>query len=193
MSKLIVGLGNPGPRYHHTRHNVGFAVVAELGRRHGVRAVSRGAAIVGEGTIAGQRVALAEPTTMMNDSGRAVAQLRKRHNVWTPSDLLIVYDELDLPLGTVRVRSSGSAGGHNGMKSIIQAIGGQDFPRVRVGIGRPPPGQDPVEYVLGRFKPDERPIIDEAISTAADAIESWLENGIEETMNRFNGAARGNA
>lgn len=193
MSKLIVGLGNPGPRYHHTRHNVGFAVVAELGRSHGVRAVSRGAAIVGEGTIAGQRVALAEPTTMMNDSGRAVAQLRKRHNVWTPSDLLIVYDELDLPLGTVRVRSSGSAGGHNGMKSIIQAIGGQDFPRVRVGIGRPPPGQDPVEYVLGRFKPDERPIIDEAISTAADAIESWLENGIEETMNRFNGAARGNA
>jgi len=193
VSKLIVGLGNPGPRYHHTRHNVGFAVVAELGRSHGVRAVSRGAAIVGEGTIAGQRVALAEPTTMMNDSGRAVAQLRKRHNVWTPSDLLIVYDELDLPLGTVRVRSSGSAGGHNGMKSIIQAIGGQDFPRVRVGIGRPPPGQDPVEYVLGRFKPDERPIIDEAISTAADAIESWLENGIEETMNRFNGAARGNA
>src|SRR5205807_6233097 len=101
---------------------------------------------------------------------------------------LVVYDELDLPLGTVRIRARGSAGGHNGMKSIIEAVGSQDFARIRVGIGRPQPGQDPIEHVLSRFKPDERPLIDDAISTAADAVEAWLELGTAETMNRFNGA-----
>jgi peptidyl-tRNA hydrolase, PTH1 family len=193
MTKLIVGLGNPGPRYSHTRHNAGFSVIAELGRRHSLSAASRGPAIVGEGTILGQRVALAQPTTMMNDSGRAVAQLRKKHNIWNLEDLIVVYDELDLPLGTVRVRAQGSAGGHNGMKSIIQAVGGQDFARIRVGIGRPPGGRDPIEHVLSRFKPDEKPLMDEAISRAADAVESWIDVGIDETMNRFNGSASGGA
>jgi PTH1 family peptidyl-tRNA hydrolase len=191
MTKLIVGLGNPGPRYAHTRHNVGFSVIAELGRRYGLSAGSRGNAIIGEGTIGSQRVVLAQPTTMMNDSGRAVAPLRKKHGVWELEDLLVVYDELDLPLGTVRIRARGSAGGHNGMKSIIQAVGGQDFPRVRVGIGRPPGGSDPIEHVLARFKPDEKPVIEQAIATAADAIESWIALGTDETMNRFNGGPGG--
>jgi PTH1 family peptidyl-tRNA hydrolase len=189
MTKLIVGLGNPGPRYSHTRHNVGFSVVAELGRRYGFRAGSKGPAIVGEGRIAGIPVVLAQPTTMMNDSGRAVAQLRKKHGVWDLEDMLVVYDELDLPLGTVRIRGQGSAGGHNGMKSIINAVGGQDFARVRVGIGRPMGGLDPIEHVLARFRPDEKPIIDKAVGIAADAIEAWVELGTYETMNRFNGQA----
>src|SRR5581483_9935938 len=123
MTKLIVGLGNPGPRYNHTRHNVGFAVVAELGRRHAIHGVSRGQAIVGEGTILGERVVLAEPTTMMNDSGRAVGLLRRRHNVWELANLLLVVDDMDLPIGAVRLRGRGSAGGHNGIKSVINAVG----------------------------------------------------------------------
>src|SRR5205085_6930157 len=110
---------------------------------------------------------------------------------WKLEDLLVVYDELDLPLGTVRIRAQGSAGGHNGMKSIIQAVGGQDFARIRVGIGRPPGGRDPIEHVLARFRPEEKPIIEEAISRAADAVETWLELGVEETMNRFNGTGGG--
>ncbi|HZT08327.1 MAG TPA: aminoacyl-tRNA hydrolase [Chloroflexota bacterium] len=186
MTKLIVGLGNPGPRYHHTRHNVGFAVVAELGRRHNVPGRSRGPVIVGEGAISGQPVVLAQPTTMMNASGAPVALLRKRHNVWSLDDLLVVVDDMDLALGTVRLRPRGSAGGHNGLKSIIDALGSQDFPRLRVGIGRPPPGVDPIDYVLTRFSPAERATIEKAIATAADAVECWIEHGADETMNRFN-------
>jgi PTH1 family peptidyl-tRNA hydrolase len=187
VTKLIVGLGNPGPRYAHTRHNIGFGVIAELGRRYGIHASSRGNAIVGEGSIKNQRVVLVEPTTMMNDSGRAVGPLRKKHGAWDLDDILVVYDELDLPLGTVRLRGKGSSGGHNGVKSIIEVLGSQDFPRLRVGIGRPGPGDDPITHVLARFKPDEKPIIEEAIATAADAVETWLELGTAETMNRFNG------
>jgi PTH1 family peptidyl-tRNA hydrolase len=193
MTKLIVGLGNPGPRYRHTRHNVGFAVVAELGHRHGIHGASRGSAIVGEGTIRGERVALAEPTTMMNLSGRAVAQLRKRCNVWELANLLVVVDDMDLPLGTVRIRPRGSAGGHNGLKSIIDAVGGQEFARLRIGVGRPPPGVDPIDHVLTRFTPDDRRIIDRAIEVAADGVECWIEYGVEETMNRFNGLPGGKA
>src|SRR5436190_1114061 len=142
MTKIIVGLGNPGPRYSHTRHNVGFSIIVALGERYRINGRRRGAAIVGEGAIAGEPVALAQPTTMMNLSGRAVAQLARSYNVHDLTQLLVVYDDMDLPLGSIRLRPQGSAGGHNGMKSIIQAVGSQEFPRLRVGVSRPPPDMD---------------------------------------------------
>jgi PTH1 family peptidyl-tRNA hydrolase len=189
LTKLIVGLGNPGPRYRQTRHNVGFAVVAEIGHRHGIKARPRTSSLLGEGRVAGQAVALAEPTTMMNASGRAVAALTRALNVHDLRQLLVIVDEMDLPLGTIRIRGQGSAGGHNGIKSIIQTLGTQDFPRMRVGVGRPPPGEDPVDYLLSRFTPKQREMMDEAVRRAADAVEFWLQHGTEEAMNQFNGVA----
>jgi PTH1 family peptidyl-tRNA hydrolase len=186
MTKLIIGLGNPGPRYRHTRHNVGFAVVSVLAERHRIAGRSQGPAIVGSGEFGGERVILGQPTTFMNDSGRAVAQLRRKHPSIPVEDLLIVVDEMDLPIGTIRLRAKGSAGGHNGLKSVIAALGTDAFPRMRIGVGRPPLGFDPIDHVLTRFRPEEREVIDGVIETAADAVEYWIENGIEETMNRFN-------
>ncbi len=186
MTKLIIGLGNPGPRYRNTRHNVGFAVISTLGERHRITGRTVGSAIVGEGEIGGERVVLAQPTTFMNDSGRAVAQLRRKYPNVDLTDFMIVVDEMDLPTGTLRMRAKGSAGGHNGLKSIIAALGTDAFPRLRIGVGRPPPSVDPVEHVLTRFRPDERETIHAAIEGAADAVEYWIQYGIEEAMNRFN-------
>jgi PTH1 family peptidyl-tRNA hydrolase len=186
MTKLVVGLGNPGPRYSHTRHNVGFSVVATLSERYRIGGRKRGAAIVGEGEIAGEAVALAQPTTMMNNSGRAVLQLVRSFNVRDFENLLVVYDEMDLPLGTLRLRPRGSAGGHNGVKSIIQALGTQEFPRLRIGVSRPPTNMDPIDHVLTRFRPEEKPVLERTIAVAADAVETWLQLGNDETMNRFN-------
>jgi peptidyl-tRNA hydrolase, PTH1 family len=187
MTKLVVGLGNVGPRYRSTRHNIGFMVAAELGERYRLTARTRGRAVVAQGRIRDQDVALAQPTTMMNVSGRAVAELRKTFNVFDVSNLLIVYDEMDLPLGTLRFRGQGSAGGHNGLKSIIEVVGTQEFPRLRVGVGRPPMGVDPIDHVLSTFRPEEKPILDQVVRAAADAVECWLESGVDECMSRFNG------
>ncbi|MBM2810018.1 MAG: peptidyl-tRNA hydrolase [Chloroflexi bacterium] len=184
--KLVVGLGNAGPRYSHTRHNVGFSVIKTLGERHKVKGRSRGPAIFGEGKIADQDVVLAQPTTMMNLSGRAVAYLCRACNIHDLANMLVIVDDMDLPLGTVRFREGGSAGGHNGLKSIIEAVGTDGFSRLRIGVGRPFAGNDPVDHVLSTFRPDEKPIIDRAIRTAADAVESWIEHGATDTMNRFN-------
>jgi peptidyl-tRNA hydrolase, PTH1 family len=123
---------------------------------------------------------------MMNLSGNAAAELRRAYNVQDLSYLLVAYDELDLPLGVIRMRDRGSAGGHNGMKSIIERLGTQDFARLRIGIGRPPLGVDPIDYVLTTFRPEERPVIEGAIGHAADAVESWVAVGPADTMNRFN-------
>jgi PTH1 family peptidyl-tRNA hydrolase len=186
MAKLIVGLGNPGPKYRHTRHNVGFAVLAQLAHRHGIKPRPRASALVGEGIIHGGPVVLAQPLTMMNASGRAVAALCKAQNIHDRANMLVVVDEMDLPLGVIRVRSRGSAGGHNGLKSIIQSLGSQDFPRLRVGVGRPPIGQDPIDHLLSRFLPEELLAVEAAVERAADAVEYWLQHGTDETMNRFN-------
>jgi PTH1 family peptidyl-tRNA hydrolase len=186
VTKLIVGLGNPGPRYRDTRHNVGFAVVSTLAERHRLSGRTVGSAIIGEGEIGGARVVLAQPTTFMNDSGRAVAQLKRKYPNVDLADFLVVVDDMDLPTGTLRLRGKGSAGGHNGLRSIIGALGTDAFPRLRIGVGRPPPSIDPIDHVLTRFRPDEREAIDAAIMTAADAVEYWIETDIEETMNRFN-------
>jgi len=127
---------------------------------------------------------------MMNASGNAAVELKRAYNVQDPGNLLVVYDELDLPVGLVRVRDKGSSGGHNGMKSIMDRLGTQEIARVRIGIGRPPPGEDPIDYVLTTFRPEEKALVDEAIRYAADAVEAWVELGAAETMNRFN-ALRG--
>lgn len=187
MTKLIVGLGNPGPRYARTRHNVGFATIVELSDRLHINGKSQGPAIVAEGALGGETVVLAEPTTMMNDSGRAVAWLRRRHNVHDLANLLVISDDMDIQLGMVRLRAQGSSGGHNGIKSIIDAVGTQDFARLRIGLGRPPVGVDPIEFVLQTFRPEERPIIEQAVRVAADAVEYWIANGTYATMDRFNG------
>ena len=165
-------------------------MVDELVQRHGLKGKGRRSAQIWEGPIKGQPIVLAQPQTMMNASGNAAVQLRRAYNVQDLSNLLVVYDELDLPLGLVRVRDKGSSGGHNGIKSIIERLGTQEIARVRIGIGRPPPGEDPIDYVLTTFRPEEKPIVEAAIRYAADAVECWLELGVAETMNRFNRSPR---
>lgn len=181
--KLIVGLGNPGRQYAYTRHNVGYEVVDLLARRYGVVLATRKCqALVGEIEIHDERVMLAKPVTYMNLSGDSVSLLAKRNNV-KHEDMLVIYDDMDLPLGKLRIRPSGSAGGHNGMKSIITRLGGNDFPRIRIGIGRE---GDAIEHVLSRFNKREREQIDYAVDRAADAAEAIYINGLESAMNAFN-------
>jgi PTH1 family peptidyl-tRNA hydrolase len=183
--KLIVGLGNPGQRYAHSRHNVGFMVVERFAHAHDMRfSRKRFNAEIAEGEIDGTRVMLAKPQTYMNLSGEAVGKLYKFYKI-EPHDLIVVYDDLDLPLGKTRMRAKGSAGGHHGMESIIARIGTSDFPRLRVGIGRPNPDAD-IDHVLGEFEGDERKLMDETFANASDAIDVWLADGIDAAMNKYN-------
>lgn len=144
-------------------------------------------ALLAEGTIGSERVIVAKPQTYMNESGVAVAALL-RYLPMSLADLLVVYDDLDLPLGTIRLRPGGSAAGHNGMRSVIAHLGTQEFPRLRIGIGRPPGRMDPVEYVLSDFRPEEREIVAETIARAADAVECFVTQGLQAAMNQFNRA-----
>ncbi|GMV97077.1 MAG: aminoacyl-tRNA hydrolase [Phycisphaerae bacterium] len=183
--KLAVGLGNPGGKYEGTRHNVGFRVIDELARRHGIE-VSRGrfSGLAGGGLIAGRPVLLLKPGTFMNLSGRSVREALAFHKL-SPADLLVVSDDLALPLGRLRLRKGGSAGGHNGLTSVIQELGTDQFPRLRIGIGQVP-GERMVGHVLGPFSREEEEIIGPALVLAADAVECWFADGIEQAMNRFN-------
>jgi PTH1 family peptidyl-tRNA hydrolase len=185
---LVIGLGNPGAEYASHRHNIGFQVVDALARSH-TMTFSRwkgSRAHVAEGRIAGSPILLAKPQTYMNRSGRAVHRLRWAKEI--PMDqLLVIYDDLDLPLGRIRLRPEGGSGGHKGMRSIIQALGTQEFPRLRVGIDRPPGGMDPSDYVLQPFSEDEAPCLAETVDRAVTAVESWLTDGIGTAMDRFNG------
>ncbi|MSQ24363.1 MAG: aminoacyl-tRNA hydrolase [Chloroflexi bacterium] len=187
MAKVVVGLGNPGPKYQRTRHNVGAEVIAELGRRHPAAEHRRNLTLETPATIAGSAVVLARPRTFMNESGPAVQSLVQRYAVRDLSDLLVVVDDMDLAIGIVRLRPSGSTGGHNGLKSIISALGSDAFGRLRVGIGRPDGGVDPIRHVLDSFSIEDRAIIVKAEQLAADAVECWVEFGAHEAMNRFNG------
>jgi PTH1 family peptidyl-tRNA hydrolase len=183
--RLVVGLGNPGSRYRLTRHNLGFMVVDRLAERwHIAVGGRRHEAETGTGEIADERVILAKPLTFMNLSGDAVGKLRRLHRL-DPRDILAVYDDLDLPLGRTRLKGDGGAGGHNGMASLIGALG-KGFPRLRIGIGRPPGGADPVGFVLEPFTAAETPIVVETVDRAADGVESWLRDGLEATMNELN-------
>lgn len=183
--KLIVGLGNPGPRYAENRHNVGYQFVDRLAQQHNL---TRGRimfkAYVLSGAIARTKVLLARPLTFMNLSGQAVRPLLRWHRVALP-DLLVVYDDLDLPPGSIRLRREGGSGGHKGMRSIIEALGSEGFPRLRVGIGRPVHGE-PQEYVLTDFTPTQVPIMEETFERAVAAVECFIAEGIGPAMNRFN-------
>ena len=183
--KLIVGLGNPGRRYQGTRHNIGARVIDTLARRHHVALREEGWADVGALTLDGARVLLARPQTYVNVSGTAVADLRRRHRL-PRENLLVAFDDLDLPVGQIRLRAKGGHGGHNGMRSIIEALGSEEFARLRVGIGRPPEGVDPADYVLSRFSKEEQAQLDEAVKRAADAVEAFVRRGIEAAMSAFN-------
>jgi len=184
--KLVVGLGNPGRKYEGTRHNIGFEVVAELGRKYSIaRPKSKFDAEWADVQIGGQKVILACPLTYMNRSGYAVARLVEFFKL-EPEHLLVICDDLNLPVGRLRLRARGSAGGQKGLNDIIRQLGTQDFCRLRIGIGRPPPRWDAADYVLGRFTNDEKGGVQTAIGRANQAVETWVELGIQEAMNRFN-------
>jgi len=187
--KLVVGLGNPGPRYRDTRHNVGFRVVEELAGRHRLALdESRFEGRYGVGAVAGADVALLLPQTFMNRSGDAVSLACEALPLSVPGDLIVVYDDLDLPLARLRLRLAGGAGGHRGMQHIIGELGSRDFPRVRFGIGRPEVGRDPVEYVLAPFSPAEASGLRAGVLRAVEALECALRDGIRTAMDRFNPA-----
>ncbi|SHF13011.1 peptidyl-tRNA hydrolase [Caldanaerobius fijiensis DSM 17918] len=184
---LIVGLGNPGSQYQGTRHNVGFDVVDRLSERWSIPVKDiKYKGLTGKGSYKGEDVILLKPSTYMNESGRSVIDA-VRDLALPLSRVIIVYDDVDLDIGRIRVRRKGSAGGHNGMKSIIYHLESEEFPRVRVGIGTPADGCDMIAHVLGHFSSDERRKVDCAIDLACDAIETIIKDSVYEAMNRFNG------
>ena len=184
---IIVGLGNPSPKYELTRHNVGFEVIRILADRFDVATdFIKHKAVCGRGMIEGNKVMLAMPQTYMNLSGDSVRELTSYYRIDVPSELIVIYDDVDLEPGRIRIRKSGSAGGHNGMKNIISALGTQEFMRVRVGIGPKPKGYDLADYVLGCFTNEEKDIMDGAFIDAANAVVAIMNEGIDAAMNRYN-------
>lgn len=187
--KLVVGLGNPGKRYEGTRHNVGFEVVDEVARRVGaVMGVEKFHGWFGKGVHQAGDVVLLKPTTFMNRSGRAVLAAGRFYKLEL-SDLLVVSDDTALPVGRLRIRHRGSAGGHNGLQDIVDVLGSQDFARLRVGVGEPV-GASAV-YVLSPFDAGERSVVDAAVRRAADAVECWMDRGVDAAMNEYNGGPPG--
>ena len=185
---LIVGLGNPGRTYAANRHNVGFRCVERLAAAHDLqfRKHQKKAKVI-LSTISDRRIVLALPQTFMNKSGHAVARLAHYYRV-SLSHILIVYDDLDLPLGTIRLRPSGGSGGHRGMRSIIDQLGSREFGRLRIGIDRPPGRMDPADYVLQDFSSEEEALLERTLDGAVEAIETWLDEGIEAAMSRYHGS-----
>jgi PTH1 family peptidyl-tRNA hydrolase len=182
--KIILGLGNPGEGYGRTRHNVGFRVVDAVAAEHGVRIARRSArCLTGEGLIGPQSVVLAKPLTFMNNSGRAAAALLEAYGRRL-EDFVVVCDDFHLDLSRLRVRRSGSSGGQKGLQSIIEALGTDEFARLRVGIG--PPKGDPVEFVLDCFSDTERPAVEEVVVKAAEACRVWVLEGVDACMSAFN-------
>lgn len=182
IEQVVVGLGNPGPEYEETRHNAGAMVVSELAGRSGVqlKALRSRARVARAG-----RLGLAVPTSFMNECGEPVARILK-HFSSTPESLVVVHDDLDLPLGRIRVKQGGGTGGHRGLESIVKRLGTDDFSRVRIGIGRPPGRMDPADFVLRRFRKAELDEIAASIIAGADAVEAIAFDGIESAMNQFN-------
>jgi len=187
---LIIGLGNPGAKYARTRHNAGWLVLDEMARRHSLEiARKEHKSLTASGTLHGEKIMLVKPQTFMNASGEAVSALM-RYNRVPMENLLVICDDLALPVGKIRLRASGSDGGQNGLKSIIQTVSSREFARLRLGIGEPPRQQreerGSADYVLSAFAPDEKPLFDDAARRAADCAETWVREGAEEAMNAFN-------
>lgn len=183
--KIVAGLGNPGAQYQRTRHNLGFLVADALAQRWGIAfGKEKFGALIAEARVGSEKVLLMKPQTFMNRSGQSIAQAA-RNGIEAPGDLIVVVDEVQLPLGRVRIRKGGSAGGHNGLKSIIEHVGTKDFPRVRLGIGGNG-NADLSDHVLGTFRPDEYAAADDMVSKAADALELLLTKGIDAAMNEYN-------
>jgi len=184
--KLIVGLGNPGPRYEQTRHNIGFDVIDELAVRNGIKLYeSKFKGVFATIHKGGEKAILLKPMTYMNLSGESIRPMMDYYKI-PMENLLVIYDDLDLPVGKIRLRQKGSAGGHNGIKSTIQHLGTPQFNRIRIGINRPPEGKSVPDYVLGRFAKEEWDQMQTVIQHCAEACEEWLEKPFLEVMNRFN-------
>lgn len=184
---LIAGLGNPGKEYEKTRHNMGFDTIDCLIEEHHILGGGvKFNAMYGKGIIAGEKVILAKPLKFMNLSGGPIQALGSYFKVDPKTELIVIYDDIDLEPGQIRIKKQGSAGGHNGMKDIIAKLGSQEFIRVKVGVGAKPKGWDLADYVLGRFSKDERMIVDQAIERAAEAVEVIVRDGVDEAMNKYN-------
>lgn len=184
---LIAGLGNPGRQYEKTRHNMGFDTIDELIDRYRIpQGGIAHKAMYGKGMIAGEKVLAVKPLTYMNLSGESLREWVNYYKLDPETEMIVIYDDIDLEPGQIRIRKKGSAGGHNGIKSIIAQLGTQNFYRIKVGVGAKPRGWDLADYVLGRFSSDERIAVDKAICDAADAVEMILRDGIESAMNHYN-------
>ena len=185
--KIVVGLGNPGIKYAGSRHNTGFSVITSISDKFDIPLNRKQCkAVVGHGYIADERVVLAEPQTFMNLSGLSVLELVHYYKIDPAKELIVVYDDIDLDPGQIRIRKQGSAGGHNGMKSVIGGLNAQDFIRIRMGVGDKPKAYDLADYVLGHFTDEEREVIDAAVISATEAIRMILTDGVDMAMNRFN-------
>lgn len=185
---LVVGLGNPGPKYDWTRHNMGFLVIDELAQREKIPVQKlKFKALTNTVVIGDRSVLLMKPTTYMNLSGGAVGEAARFYKI-PPERILVISDDVALPQGKLRIRRSGSAGGHNGLKDIIAHLGGDGFPRIKVGVGgKPHPDSDMADWVLGKFTGQDKKVMEEAIKRAADAVEELLKNGVDQAMSRYNG------
>ena len=185
---LVVGLGNPGPKYDWTRHNMGFLVIDELAQREKIPVQKLKFKALTNTVVIGDRSALLmKPTTYMNLSGGAVGEAARFYKI-PPERILVISDDVALPQGKLRIRRSGSAGGHNGLKDIIAHLGGDGFPRIKVGVGgKPHPDSDMADWVLGKFTGQDKKVMEEAIKRAADAVEELLKNGVDQAMSKFNG------
>lgn len=187
--KLIAGLGNPGRDYAGTRHNIGFGVVTRISDKYHIPLTSKEhKAVCGKGMIAGEKVILAQPQTFMNLSGESIRSIADYYKI-APKDIIIAFDDISLGVGQIRIRRKGSAGGHNGIKNIIQHLGTNEFPRVKVGVGAKPEGGDLVRHVLGRFSKEDEKVVGEVLDYAVEAVELIISDGVDAAMNRYNGKA----
>lgn len=184
---IIAGLGNPSGEYEGTRHNVGFDVIDRIADKYNISVdMKKHRALIGKGMIAGQKVILAKPQTFMNLSGESIRSLLDYYKADETQELLVIYDDVSLDVGQLRIRAKGSAGGHNGIKNIISCIGGQTFPRIKIGVGEKPPKYDLAAYVLGHFSKEERELMEQGYEKAVSAVEEIVGGNIEAAMNEFN-------
>ena len=184
---MIAGLGNPGKEYVKTRHNVGFDVVDRIADRYGISVTTqKHRAVTGTGIISGNKVILVKPQTYMNLSGESIRSILDYYKVDPETELIVIYDDISLEPGKIRIRKKGSAGGHNGIKNIIAQLGTQNFQRIKVGVGEKPKGWDLADYVLGHFSKEDRGLVDDALKRAAGAVELMVQGEVDQAMNQFN-------